>query len=93
LRIRADYGWVLDQYSMQRIALLPDGEVEATMRFATLDWMARLLLGFGSGVTVLGPAELVSAVRERSSAALDAYAALAEDDDYGDAVIEEVGPA
>ncbi|MQY17251.1 helix-turn-helix transcriptional regulator [Nocardia macrotermitis] len=93
LRIRADYGWVLDQYPMQRGALLPGGDVEATMRFATLDWMARLLLGFGSGVTVLGPPELVAAVRERSGAALDAYAALAEDDDYGDGVIEEVGPA
>ncbi|QIS19873.1 helix-turn-helix transcriptional regulator [Nocardia terpenica] len=81
LRIRGDYGWVLDQYPMHRMAVHPDGSVEATMRFATLDWMARLLLGFGSGVTVLGPAELVTAVRERSSAALAAYDA------------EEVGPA
>ncbi|MCM6775471.1 YafY family transcriptional regulator [Nocardia sp. CDC159] len=89
LRIRSDYGWVLDQYPMHRMAVHPDGSVEATMRFATLDWMARLLLGFGSGVTVLGPAELVTAVRERSSAALAAY------DEAGveQTVIEEVGPA
>ncbi|MBF6331379.1 helix-turn-helix transcriptional regulator [Nocardia transvalensis] len=89
LRIRADYGWVLDQYPMHRVAVAPDGSVEATMRFATLDWMARLLLGFGSGVTVLGPAELVTAVRERSSAALAAY----DEAGYEQAVIEEVGPA
>ncbi|MFD6163155.1 helix-turn-helix transcriptional regulator [Nocardia sp. NPDC060256] len=75
LRIRGDYAWVLDQYPMNRIAVHPDGSLEATMRFATLDWMARLLLGFGSGVTVLGPPELVAAVRERSNAALAAYAA------------------
>ncbi|WP_405165085.1 YafY family transcriptional regulator [Nocardia sp. NBC_01499] len=74
LRIRGDYAWVLDQYPMHRLAVHPDGSLEATMRFATLDWMARLLLGFGSGVTVLGPPELVAAVRERSNAALAAYA-------------------
>jgi len=93
LRIRADFGWVLDQYPMHPVAVLPDGDVEATMRFATLDWMARLLLGFGSGVTVLGPAELVTAVRDRSGAALTAYAALARGGGFGDALIEEVGPA
>ncbi|WP_330254821.1 YafY family transcriptional regulator [Nocardia sp. NBC_00565] len=75
LRIRGDYGWVLDQYPMHRMAVHPDGSIETTMRFATLDWMARLLLGFGSGVTVLGPPELVAAVRERSNAALAAYEA------------------
>ncbi|MFG3615601.1 helix-turn-helix transcriptional regulator [Nocardia sp. NPDC047654] len=73
LRIHADYAWVLDQYPMHRLAVHPDGSSEATMRFATLDWMARLLLGFGAGVTVLGPPELVAAVRERSNAALAAY--------------------
>ncbi|WP_330230021.1 YafY family transcriptional regulator [Nocardia sp. NBC_00508] len=73
LRIHPDYAWVLDQYPMHRLAVHPDGSLEATMRFATLDWMARLLLGFGSGVTVLGPPELVAAVRERSNAALAAY--------------------
>ncbi|MEU1980606.1 YafY family protein [Nocardia sp. NPDC019395] len=73
LLIAADYAWVLDQYPMHRMAVHPDGSLEATMRFATLDWMARLVLGFGSGVTVLGPPELVAAVRDRSEAALAAY--------------------
>ncbi|MFC9895620.1 helix-turn-helix transcriptional regulator [Nocardia sp. NPDC127579] len=75
LLVRPDYGWVLDQYPMHRMAVHEDGSLEATMRFATLDWMARLLLGFGAGVSVLGPPELVAAVRERSNAALAAYAA------------------
>ncbi|MGW0178892.1 helix-turn-helix transcriptional regulator [Nocardia sp. NPDC003345] len=79
LLVAADYGWVLDQYPMHRVAVHPDGGLEATMRFATLDWMARLVLGFGSGVTVLGPPELVAAVRERSDAALAAYRAAGLD--------------
>ncbi|WP_040790978.1 helix-turn-helix transcriptional regulator [Nocardia paucivorans] len=79
LRITADYSWVLDQYPMHRVAVHPDGSVEATMRFATLDWMTRLVLGFGSGATVLGPAELVAAVRERSESALAAYTAAEAD--------------
>lgn len=79
LSIAADHAWVLDQYPMHRVALHPGGHLEATMRFATLDWMARLVLGFGSGVTVLGPPELVEAVRERSEAALAAYAAAGFD--------------
>ncbi|WP_459963500.1 helix-turn-helix transcriptional regulator [Nocardia sp. IFM 10818] len=95
LLIRADYGWVLDQYPMHKVTVHPDGGIEATMRFATLEWMARLLLGFGSGVTVLGPPELVTAVRDRSSSALAAYAALAQDGSagYATAGFEEVGPA
>ncbi|MGV9632750.1 helix-turn-helix transcriptional regulator [Nocardia rhamnosiphila] len=80
LRIAADHGWVLDQYPMHRVAVHADGSIEATMRFATLDWMARLALGFGSGVTVLGPPDLVAAVRERSDAALAAYAAAGLDE-------------
>ncbi|MEV6217642.1 YafY family protein [Nocardia sp. NPDC051833] len=75
LRLRADYAWVLDQYPMHRIESRPDGSIEAGMRFASADWMARLLLGFGTGVTVLGPSELVTAVRDRADAALAAYAA------------------
>nr|WP_267888392.1 YafY family protein [Nocardia yamanashiensis] len=97
LLIRPDYAWVLDQYPMHKVTTHADESIEATMRFATLDWMARLLLGFGSGVTVLGPPELVSAVRERSGAALAAYAALAHEPDAADALaptgLEEVGPA
>jgi len=50
-----------------------DGSVEATMSFGTLEWMARLVLGFGEGVRVLHPPELVCEVHDRAVAALDAY--------------------
>lgn len=76
LRIRADHVWMLDQYQMTHLAADPDGSIEVSMRFATLDWMVRMLLGFGAGVTVLEPAELVSALRERADDALAGYAVL-----------------
>ncbi len=76
LKISSSYAWVLDHYPMDTLAVNDDGSIEATMRFATLDWMARLVLGFGAGITVLDPPELVKALRDRSSAALAAYSDL-----------------
>ncbi len=76
LKISSNYAWVLDHYPMNQLAVNEDGSIEATMRFATLDWMARLVLGFGAGMAVLDPPELVKALRDRSSAALAAYSEL-----------------
>ncbi|KAA0021296.1 helix-turn-helix transcriptional regulator [Antrihabitans cavernicola] len=76
LKVEGSHGWVLDQYPMDQRAVHADGSIEVTMRFATLDWMTRLVLGFGSGITVLGPAELVAAVRDRAGAALASYGAV-----------------
>ncbi|MFF0543959.1 helix-turn-helix transcriptional regulator [Nocardia thailandica] len=75
LRVRRDYVWVLDQYPMQHLGDGDGDSIEVGMRFAATDWMARLVLGFGAGVRVIGPPELVRAVRDRSEAALAAYAA------------------
>jgi proteasome accessory factor C len=77
LRIRADHVWIVDQFSMTEVVANPDASVDAAMRFATWDWMIRLLLGFGSAVRVLAPAELAAAVADRAEDALAAYAALA----------------
>ncbi|RVW03296.1 helix-turn-helix transcriptional regulator [Rhodococcus spongiicola] len=76
LRISAAHGWILDNYPMDPVQTLSDGSVEVTMRYGSLDWMARLLVGLGSAATVIGPKELVEAVRERARAALAAYDAL-----------------
>ena len=73
LKISAPYVWVLDHYPMNQVSLEADGSVEATMRFATLEWMSRLILGFGAGITVLDPPELVASLHERANAALSAY--------------------
>lgn len=65
--------WMLDYYPMDVQKVNNDGSVEAGMSFGTLEWMARLVLGFGEGVRVLGPPELVVEVHNRAIAALDAY--------------------
>ncbi|CAM2760767.1 helix-turn-helix transcriptional regulator [Skermania piniformis] len=73
LRIGSAHAWTLDHYPMSNVSVGADGTIAATMRFATLDWLVRLLLGFGDGVEVLGPPELAAALRTRATAALAAY--------------------
>ncbi|MEU5843626.1 YafY family protein [Rhodococcus sp. NPDC047139] len=86
LRIAAPYTWLLDYYPLTDVQVLPEGGCEAIMRYASPDWMARLLLGLGAGVQVLDPPELQAAVRARAAAALAAYTDLdAEGTDHGSA--------
>ena len=54
----------------------PDGYREAAMTYASDEWMARLVLGFGPDVRVLAPDSLVERVRGAATAALAAYAEL-----------------
>lgn len=76
LQVSADHGWILENYPLDPVRTLPDRSVEATMRYGSQEWMARLVLGFGPGARVLGPPELVEAVQQRARAALEAYDAL-----------------
>ena len=81
MRIAPTATWMLDLYPMTPVEQGSDGTVEAgtveaTMRFASVEWMARLILGFGSFVSVVEPPELVEAVRSRARSALTAYAEL-----------------
>ena len=43
------------------------------MTYASDEWMARFVLGFGSAVRVLEPQQLADRVRQTAAAALDAY--------------------
>ncbi|UYP17229.1 YafY family transcriptional regulator [Rhodococcus sp. Z13] len=83
LHIAPAYTWVLDYYPLTDVRVLPDGSCEALMRYASPDWLARLLVGLGAGVRVLDPPQLATAVRERARAALAAYAALDADPGVG----------
>lgn len=78
LLIAPDHAWVLDYYPMTDIVVRDDGSVEASMRFASPSWMARLMAGFGAGIRVLGPPELSESVRVRARAALAAYQQVIE---------------
>jgi proteasome accessory factor C len=64
---------MFDYYPLREIRELPDGACEAAMTYASEDWMARFVLGFGSAVRVLEPESLAQRVRDSATAALDAY--------------------
>lgn len=73
LRVAPDASWMFDYYPMRVLTELPDGSCEAAMTYASDEWMARLVLGFGSSVQVLAPQSLADRVRRSAAAALDAY--------------------
>lgn len=70
--------WMFDYYPLRVSRELPDGGWKAAMTYASDDWMARFVLGFGSAVRVLEPADLADRVRESALAALRAYGAETE---------------
>lgn len=68
--------WVFDYFPMRPTGIQhPDGSLEAAMTYASEDWMARLILGFGSAIRVLAPESLARRVRADATAALAAYQA------------------
>jgi len=73
--------WMFEYYPLRVVAELEGGACEAEMTYASDDWMARLVLGFGPAVRVLAPQALVDRVRESARAALRAYRVGAVRDD------------
>lgn len=73
LLIEPSASWMFDYYPLRVVREMADGTCEATMTYASDAWMARFVLGFGSGVRVLEPQSLVDRVRESAVAALNAY--------------------
>jgi proteasome accessory factor C len=65
--------WMFDYYPLRVVRELGDGACEAAMTFASDEWMARFVLGFGSAVRVLEPQSLADRVRDVAVAALVAY--------------------
>lgn len=80
LLIDKSASWMFDYYPLRVTRELGDGTCEAAMTYASDDWMARFVLGFGSAVRVLDPPVLADKVRESAVRALRAYA---EDDTGG----------
>jgi proteasome accessory factor C len=67
--------WMFDYYPLRETRELPEGGWECEMTYASDDWMARFVLGFGSAVRVVEPESLARRVRESAVAALNAYQA------------------
>ncbi len=70
--------WMREYYPIRVSKELPDGSCEAVMTFASDEWMARLVLGFGADVKVLEPTSLAQRVREAATGALTAYQDLGD---------------
>jgi proteasome accessory factor C len=73
LLIDRSASWMFDYYPLRVLHELPDGACEAAMTYASDEWMARFVLGFGSAVRVLEPESLAQRVRKSAAAALAAY--------------------
>lgn len=73
LLIDASASWMFDYYPLRVLRELPGGGWEATMTYASDDWMARFVLGFGAAVQAVAPQTLVEKVRQSAVAALAAY--------------------
>jgi proteasome accessory factor C len=80
LRVSPSAAWMFEYYPMQVVYESPDGFCEATMTYASDEWMTRLLLGLGPDVTVLSPDSLAAQVRDAAAVALDIYQAAARAD-------------
>lgn len=76
LLIDCSASWMFDYYPLRVVNELPDGACEAVMTYASLEWMARFLLGFGSAVRVLDPPDLARRVQESAGEALRVYDAV-----------------
>lgn len=76
LRVGRHSRWITEYYPVEEVRR--DGhEWIVTMRVTDLGWAQRLLLGMGPDVTVLGPPELLTRIRDQATAALDQYSAPA----------------
>lgn len=73
LLIDPSAAWMFDYYPLRVERELADGTCEASMTYASDEWMARFVLGFGSAVKVLEPESLADRVRESAIKALAAY--------------------
>lgn len=73
LRIDRSASWMFDYYPLRVLRELPDGACEAAMTYASDDWMARFVLGFGAAVRVIEPPDLAMRVRDAAGAALGVY--------------------
>ena len=75
LHIEPSATWMFDYFPVRIVRELSDGSCEAEMTYASEEWMARLVLGFGAAVRVLAPASLGARVQRAAAAALRAYEA------------------
>ena len=73
LRIGRWARWITEYYPCERVVEESPDRWLVSLRASDLAWARRLVLGLGTEVTVVAPAELVEAVRSEARSALAAY--------------------
>jgi len=73
LRIGRWSRWITEYYPCEQVVEESPERWVVSLRASDLAWARRLVLGLGPDVAVLGPPELVTAVRSESESALSAY--------------------
>jgi proteasome accessory factor C len=66
--------WVADYYPIEDAEELSDAVVRIRLKFSDREWLQRLVLRLGGHATLVEPADLAEAVRDRARRALAQYA-------------------
>ncbi len=67
------HGWVAEYYPVQEVQQRDAGRLRVSLRYTDTEWLLRLVLGLGAGVTVLSPPDLGAQLAGRAREALAAY--------------------
>lgn len=79
LAIAPDRLWARDYFPMVTDAARDDGGVDVTLRYASDEWLVRMITGFGGRIRILDDERLAGLVDRAATAGLDAYAAAADE--------------
>jgi proteasome accessory factor C len=74
LDLRPPAAWVAEYYPIEGIERRPDSVLRIRLRFSDREWLQRLVLRLGGHATLVQPADLADAVRDRARRALAHYA-------------------
>jgi proteasome accessory factor C len=65
--------WVAEYYPVEAVEERPDGVLRIRLRFSDREWLQRLVLRLGGHATLVEPADLAEAVRDRARRAIAEY--------------------
>jgi proteasome accessory factor C len=74
VRVGRPARWITEYYPCERVRRGAGEEWLVSLRVTDLDWARRFVLGLGPDAVAIAPPELVTAVRDQATAALQAYA-------------------
>lgn len=82
VRVGRSARWITEYYPCERVSRDAGEQWLVSLRVTDLDWARRFVLGLGPDAVAVAPPELVAAVRDRASSALQAYAVPSGDLDW-----------